>query len=498
MNATPPPKPFFCVIVVALVAVAISNLNLQAGTLTPPTPYGPVPTERQLRWHEMEFYGFVHFTVNTFTDKEWGYGDESETVFNPTDFDADQIAGVAKMAGMKGLILTCKHHDGFCLWPSKYTEHSVKNSPWKNGKGDVVKELSEACRRQGMRFGVYLSPWDRNNPNYGRPEYITYYRNQLRELLTNYGDIFTVWFDGANGGDGYYGGAREKRHIDNKVYYDWKNTWQIVRDLMPMAVMFSDVGPDVRWVGNERGIAGEPCWATIDIDGGVPGNTTADLNHGERHGTNWVPAECDVSIRPGWFYHPSEDNRVKTPAQLLDIYYHSVGRGACLNLNVPPDRRGQIHDSDIQSLKEFRRILDATFAKNLALGAKFTASNIRGNSSTFAPDNLLDGNRNTYWCTDDDVKTADLTLDLDQPVTFNVVDLRECLPLGQRVDAFAIDQWKDGQWVEFTSGTSIGNRRLLRTENVTTSKVRLRITQAAACPAIAEFGLYAGPSPLGE
>jgi alpha-L-fucosidase len=271
--------------------------------VAPPLPYGPVPTERQLRWHEMEFYGFLHFTVNTFTDKEWGYGDEDEKVFNPTDFDADQIVSAARQAGMKGLILTAKHHDGFCLWPSQYTEHSVKNSPWKGGHGDVVKEVSTACRRHGLKFGVYLSPWDRNHKDYGRPEYITYYRNELRELLTNYGDIFTVWFDGANGGDGFYGGAREKRQIDNRTYYDWEHTWQIVRELMPGAVMFSDGGPDFRWVGNESGIAGDPCWETLNAAGRYPGGSSAHLNSGERPGTHWLPAECDVSIRPGWFYH---------------------------------------------------------------------------------------------------------------------------------------------------------------------------------------------------
>jgi len=223
----------------------------------PPEPYGPTPSARQLRWHEMEFYGFIHFTINTFTGKEWGYGDESPSLFNPTDFDAEQIAGVAAAAGMKGLILTCKHHDGFCLWPSKYTEHSVKNSPWRDGRGDVVREISDACRAYKLRFGIYLSPWDRNHKDYGRFEYLTYFRNQLRELLTTYGPIFEIFFDGANGGDGYYGGARETRRIDRDTYYDWPTTWNLVRTLQPNACLFSDAGPDVRWVGNERGIAGD-------------------------------------------------------------------------------------------------------------------------------------------------------------------------------------------------------------------------------------------------
>lgn len=471
-----------------------ASVALAANPTPPPAPYGPVPTERQLRWHDMEFYGFVHFTVNTFTDKEWGYGDESEKVFNPTEFDANQIASVAKMAGMKGLILTAKHHDGFCLWPSRFTEHSVKNSPWRGGKGDVVKELSAACRLQGLKFGVYLSPWDRNNKNYARREYLDYYRNQLRELLTNYGEVFTVWFDGANGGDGFYGGAREKRQIDNRTYYDWPNTWSIVRQLMPMAVMFSDGGPDTRWVGNERGIAGDPCWATINGAARYPGSDSKGLNSGERPGTDWIPAECDVSIRPGWFYHAKEDARVKTPEQLLDIYYKSVGRGACLNLNLPPDRRGQIHENDVRSLREFRSVLDATFAKNLAHGAKLTPSNVRGNARQFAAARLLDRKRDTYWSTDDGVTTPELVLDLGKPVSFNVISVREYLPLGQRVDAFAVDRWQDGQWVEFAKGTSIGNRRLIRGDRVATSKVRLRITQAAACPAISEVGLFAEPT----
>jgi alpha-L-fucosidase len=467
--------------------------QIKAAPIEPPQPFGPVPTARQLRWHEMEFYGFVHFTVNTFTDKEWGYGDELESVFNPTDFNADQIAKTAKQAGMKGLILTAKHHDGFCLWPSQYTEHSVKNSPWKNGKGDVVKELSEACRRQGMRFGVYLSPWDRNSKDYGRPEYITYYRNQLRELLTHYGDIFTVWFDGANGGDGYYGGARETRKIDARTFYDWDNTRQLVRQLMPLAVMFSDAGPDFRWVGNESGIAGEPCWATLNAAGRFPGGSSQGLNSGERPGTDWIPAECDVSIRPGWFYHSKEDARVKTPAQLLDIYYKSVGRGACLNLNIPPDRRGQIPENDVRSLQEFHRILQETFAHNLAERARVKASSVRGGSKQFGSENLVRPHRGKYWSTDDSVTTPELVLEFSQPVSFNVISLREYLPLGQRIEAFALDRWKDGNWVEFAKGTSIGNHRLIRGERITSDKIRLRITRAPVCPALCEFGLFAEP-----
>ena len=256
----------------------------------PPEPFGALPTPRQLAWHDLEYYGFIHFTLNTFTDREWGTGAESPELFNPTDLDADQWARVAKEAGLKGLILTAKHHDGFCLWPSKYTEHSVINSPWKDGQGDVVRELSDACRRHGLKFGVYLSPWDRNHGEYARPEYVTYFRNQMRELLTNYGDVFEVWFDGANGGSGYYGGANENRTIDRYTYYDWPTTWSMVHQLQPNAVLFSDVGPDVRWVGNERGFAGEPCWATYTPHGRngrppAPGETQyKEGENGHRHG----------------------------------------------------------------------------------------------------------------------------------------------------------------------------------------------------------------------
>jgi alpha-L-fucosidase len=285
------------------------------------------------------------------------------------------------------------------------------------------------------------------------------------------------------------------RKIDARTFYDWKNTWQIVRELMPGAVMFSDAGPDIRWVGNEKGMAGDPCWATLDMNrpDRYPGGPANDLTSGNRPGTAWLPAEADVSIRPGWFYHASEDARVKTPEQLLDIYYKSVGRGACLNLNLPPDRRGVIHENDVRSLRGFRQTLDATFATDLARGAKLAPSNVRGRAKQFAAENATDGDRSTYWATDDGATTPELVLDLGRERTFSVVSLREHLPLGQRVEAFALDAWHDGTWREFARGTSIGNRRLVRVPAVTARKARLRITQAPVCPAIAEVGLYAEP-----
>lgn len=474
-----------------------------------PQPYGPVPSARQLRWHKRTFYGFLHFTTNTFTDKEWGYGDESPDVFYPTAFDADQIVQTAVDGGMTGLILTCKHHDGFCLWPSKYTEHSVKNSPWRNGKGDVVREISDACRVHGIGFGVYLSPWDRNHADYGRPEYITYFRNQLKELTTEYGALFEVWFDGANGGDGYYGGANEVRRIDRQTYYDWENTHKIVRQNQPDAVMFSDAGPDVRWVGNEKGIAGDPCWSTIQADMLFPGidkasfltrmtddmvgawdSPTAMLNAGDRQGNTWLPAECDVSIRPGWFYHAAEDDKVKTPDNLVDLYFQSVGRGASLLVNLPPDRRGVIHENDVASLNGFRQRLNRIFDQNLASEAQVTASNTRGDLSQFVPANVLDGDLETYWATDDDVTTPELILSFPQDVTFNVVSLGEYLPLGQRVVRFAVDVDAQGTWREWCCETAIGNQRLIRGEKRTTRRVRLRIVESPVCPAVSEWGLF--------
>ena len=451
-------------------------------------PYGALPSARQLAWHELDIYAFLHFTVNTFTDKEWGYGDEDPSIFAPTQFDADAIVAALKAGGMRQLILTCKHHDGFCLWPTKTTDHHILS-------GDVVKDLSEAARREGLKFGVYLSPWDRNNAAYGTPAYIDIYRQQLRELLTQYGPIHEVWHDGANGGDGYYGGAREKRLIDKRTYYDWPKTWDLVRSLQPEAVIFSDVGPDLRWVGNEKGYANETCWETYDpvgVDGGAPApGYTRDKEGqtGTRNGSHWMPPECDVSIRPGWFWHERENDKVKTPRQLMDLYYRSAGRGGSMLLNVPPDRRGLLHENDVASLKDFGALVRGTFQQNLAAGAKIKASNVRPGFDATA---LLDGNRETYWSASDSAKTSSIEFALPAETRFNVIRLREYIQLGQRVEAFEVDQWADGKWRTFARATSIGACRLIRTEaDVTAHRVRLRITKSAASPALSEFGLYA-------
>jgi alpha-L-fucosidase len=445
----------------------------------------------------METYAFLHFTVNTFTDKEWGYGDEDPIIFDPTAFDAEAIVAALAAAGMTGVILTAKHHDGFCLWPTKTTDHSVLNSQWRGGKGDVVGDLSRAARAAGLRFGVYLSPWDRNNPHYGAPEYVRIYREQLRELLTGYGPIFEVWHDGANGGDGYYGGVREKRLIDKRTYYQWPETWELVRSLQPDAVIFSDVGPDIRWVGNEKGYANETCWETftpVGENGGpaAPGDVRArESTTGTRNGASWLPPECDVSIRPGWFWHPRENDKVKTAPQLLDLYFKSVGRGGSLLLNVPPDRRGLLHENDVQSLAEFGRLRRGLFAKDLARGAMVTATNVRGGKLEFGPQRLVDGDRDTYWSTDDRVTNVSAVFDLRERRSFNVVRLREYIRLGQRTEAFAVDAWDNNDWRTIAEGTSVGACRLVRmAQEVSTTRVRLRVTKSPVCPALSEFGLF--------
>lgn len=460
--------------------------------ITAPTPCGPVPSARQLRWQAMEFYGFVHFTVNTFTDREWGYGDESPAVFDPTALDARQWARTASEAGMRGLILTAKHHDGFCLWPSRHTAHSVAASPWRGGKGDVVREFVDACREYGLSAGLYLSPWDRNHPDYARPAYLDYYRRQLEELLTQYGELFEVWFDGANGGDGYYGGARETRGIDRGAYYRFPELWEMVRALQPNAVLFSDAGPDLRWVGNEAGFASATCWAPIKPEGISVGEVD-DINRlgwGEADGTVWRPAEVDVSIRPGWFYHEQEAPRPLD--ELLAIYLASVGRGCGLNLSIPPDRRGLFHEADVARLLELRQAREALFARDLAAGCPATASSVRGDALAFAATNLTDGRDDTYWAADDDITQAELVIHLGERARIGAIRLEEHTPLGQRIAGFAVDVRMWGQWLEMAVGTTIGPRRLLQLPLVTTDAVRVRITHALACPTLQRCAIYAG------
>ncbi|MEI8340146.1 MAG: alpha-L-fucosidase [Verrucomicrobiota bacterium] len=458
-----------------LIALLIFLPSVNAGEpVAAPSPFGPTPSARQLRWQGLRVYAFIHFGMNTFTGKEWGSGEESPENFNPTAFDADQIARTVKEAGFAGLILTAKHHDGFCLWPSAYTEHSVKNSPWKQGKGDVVKEVAEACKRQGILFGAYLSPWDRNRADYGKPEYITYYHNQLRELLTNYGPIFEMWFDGANGGDGYYGGAKEKRTIDAKTYYQWDKTVQLIHELQPETVVWgAEPYGDVTWGRSEGGTVPDPVWKN--------GGGLRDA------GNRWCPHEADVSIRSGWF-----GGDLKSPYKLMELYIKSVGRTGNLLINIPPDRRGIINEKDIEVLQTWHKLMTQTFDKDLAQGAKVIATNTRANSPHYAPTQVLANAPDSYWVTDDNQLTPELVLDLGKPTTFNVIELREYLPLGQRIESVALDCW-NGAWVELTTVNIIGSQRLIHTPDTTTTKLRLRVTKAHACPAIKKFGLYLMP-----
>ena len=476
-------------------ALAIASMVVLSAQRTPgpPAPAGAVPSARQLAWHELEFYGFIHFSINTFTDKEWGYGDESPQLFNPAALDARQWARTARDAGMKGLIITAKHHDGFALWPSRFTSHSVKSSPWKNGSGDVVGDLARACREYGLKFGVYLSPWDRNHAEYGRPAYLDYYRSQLQELLTAYGPVFEVWFDGANGGDGYYGGARERRKIDGATYYDWASTWSLVRKLQPAAVMFSDAGPDIRWVGNERGVAFETSWNPINLTGLYPGHPKyTALAAGDPGGSDWVPPEVDVSIRPGWFYHPAEDDKVKTLEQLTQIYEESVGRGTNLLLNIPPDRRGLIPETDAARLRDFGRQIAETYRTDLARRATAAATAFRGNAAQFGAPRVNDGDANTYWATDDGATTGSIELEWTAPIRIDRVVFQEAIALGQRVEGWTVAAEIDGAWTPIAQGTTIGRKRIARVRPITAKKIRIEITRARPCPTLSTIAVYGG------
>jgi len=458
----------------------ISNASSQEFA-NAPKPFGPLPTQKQIDWQEMEFYAFVHFSLNTFTNKEWGYGDESPELFNPSQLDVRQWARVVKEAGMKGIILVAKHHDGFCLWPSAYTERSVKNSPWENGKGDLVKELAAACKEYDLKLGLYLSPWDRNHPQYGKPEYVTYFRNQLKELLTNYGDVFEMWFDGANGGDGYYGGANETRKINTLTYYNWDETYKLIYDIAPKTLVWG-VGPsEARWIGNEEGRAGKTNWSLLRQKDELAGKVHySEFMSGHEDGEKWVPGEADVSIRPGWFYHSVEDDKVRSLDEMVDIYYESIGRNATLLLNLPVDRRGLVHENDEARLKELVATIKADFKTELLKGTKVQASNIRATDSNFGPQNVIDGNKDTYWATDDKVKQATIEFTFKKPTAINRILLQEYIKLGQRIKAFSVEANVDGQWKTIANETTIGYKRILRLDRVTASAIRINILDAKA------------------
>lgn len=441
-------------------------------------PYGPVPTKQQIALQDMEMYAFIHYSLNTYTDQEWGFGNEDPKIFNPKNLDVGQWVRTCKNAGMKGIIFTAKHHCGFCMWPSKYTEYSVKNSPWKDGKGDVVRELADACKKEGLRFAVYLSPWDRNHPEYGRAEYVTYFRNQLRELLTEYGDIFEVWFDGANGGNGWYGGANETRRIDRKTYYEWEETYRMIRELQPNCIIWNDgsLRGDLRWVGTEAGNIGETNWSLLYKTGDVP---YAMLHYGVEDGDVWVPGETNTSIRPGWFYHDSENGHVKSLSKLMDTYYKSVGRNSTLLLNFPVDKDGLIHQEDSLRGVAFYNMIKRIF------------------------DHPLKGK----------LKKSSLvsTITFKEPTEFNRLMISEDIRKGQRVKSFEVEALIDdnnadglqfGHWVKLhdiiseepeRSMTTIGRKRILCFPTTKTRQIRLRIMDWKAEPIIKDMKAYLAP-----
>lgn len=461
------------------------------------------PSERQMVWQELEYYGFIHFGPNTFTGKEWGDGTTDPAVFNPTGLDANQWVAVFKEAGMKGLILTAKHHDGFCLWPTATTEYSVVQSPWRSGKGDLVKEVADACRAAGLKFGVYLSPWDRNHPAYGdSPAYNEVFRRQLTELLTNYGEVFEVWFDGANG-EGPNGKVQQ---------YDFESYYALIRQLQPGAVI-AIMGPDVRWVGNEAGKGRDPEWSVLPVEVASRRKIAADSQQdvkqdmfvpkdargndlGSREklkgtsGIIWYPSEVDTSIRPGWFYHSSQDDKVKSPRQLEDIYYSSIGMNSTLLLNIPPDRRGLIHENDIDHLMALRRRIEATFAVNLARQAKL--SSVRP-ARGFEATKLTDGDKHSYWKATTAASEHAIEFHFKKPVTFDRLMLQENIRNGQRIEAFQLEIYQNGRWMKVAEGRTVGYKRLLRFERVSSKKVRVKITAFRAAPELIEAGLYLAP-----
>jgi len=476
-------------------AFLILMVSLPTVAQVAPAPFGALPSARQLKWHETEVYGLIHFTPTTFENKEWGYGDANPGIFNPTDFNADSIVHAMKAGGLNGLVLVAKHHDGFALWPTATTPYNISQSPFRNGKGDMVKEFEQACRKAGLKFGVYCSPWDRNHPGYGTYEYVKAYREQLRELYTRYGELFMSWHDGANGGDGYYGGTRTTRTIDRNTYYAWDTTWQITRSLQPMANLFSDIGWDVRWVGNESGFADEHSWGTFTPtpasgeSKAFPGNLQHEYNPmGTKGGANWVPAECDVPLRKGWFWHPEQSNQVKTPQQLFQLYLKSVGRGAALDLGLAPNTQGRLSPEDVESLKTFGAIVNQTFEFNLLNKAAVRASNSRGKE--YAASKISDDDVYTYWASEDAVKDASFEFEWVSEQSIDFIRLREYIPLGQRIERVKVEEWVDGQWKPVATASTVGACRIIALgKTVISKKIRISI-HAPVCLTLSELGCY--------
>ena len=486
--------------IILLFLIIACNWHIISAVTPPPAPVLPVPTKQQTDWQDMEMYAFLHYSLNTYTDQEWGFGDEDPAIFNPTDLDVKQWVEVCKNSGMKGIILTAKHHCGFCLWPSEFTDYSVANSPWKEGKGDVVAELAQACKEAGLKFAFYLSPWDRNHKDYGNPEYIDYFRNQLTELLTNYGDVFEIWFDGANGGTGWYGGANEKRQIDRSTYYGWPDTYRMIKEIQPDALIWNDRASrgDLRWVGTEAGKVGETNWSLLSSYGEV---THDMLAHGVETGDRWIPGETNTSIRPGWFYHAKQDDKVKSLSKLMETYYKSVGRNSTLLLNFPVMPSGRIHPTDSLHGTLFAEMISQTFKHNLAEDAKVTASNIRGGDETYSAKNMLDNNKDTYWATDDDVINSSIVIEFPEETSFDRFLVEEYIPLGQRVKKFSLEAFKDNEWVTLTDMlseegdglTTIGHRRIICFPEIMATKLRFTIDDSKACPVISKIGVYNAP-----
>jgi len=444
-----------------LITMIVGLLNIQTTNGQEQTP---LPTQFQLNWQKTETNAFIHFTVNTFTGKEWGEGTESPDIFNPTKLDARQWIKALKDAGFKIAIITAKHHDGFCLWPTKTTEHSVKNSSWKNGKGDVVKEVADACKEFGIAFGFYLSPWDRHEKSYGTPAYNDFYKRQLKELLTNYGEVAEVWFDGAKGKN------------EKDMVYDFDGYWKMVKELQPKAIIYSGVGPGARWVGNEKGIAGDTCWSTINTEGMIPGKVVpACLNKGDENGKLWIPAESDVSIRPGWFWNEKENSKVRTAKNLVNLYYQSVGRNSLLLLNIPPNKDGLFEESDIRAIDSFRNILNETFEHNLATGK--------------IEKGLTDKKLNTFIS----MKENDpLVIDLGKMQSFDRLMLQENIQNGQHIKQGMWEYWDGNNWQLIQTFSTVGHKRLLRFNTIQTSKLRLTITGIINSKKIqlSEVGIY--------